>query len=374
MSETPARIAVVGAGWWSQGWHLPCLDRNPGSCIAAIVEPNPTPRASKILNQTMMTTAELAQHYGAPVFATFDELLADASVASSLNGVVICCSHSAHAEIGMKSLKAGLHVFMEKPMTVDVREARELTAAAEASGHLAFMVNNSANFRNQCLEAHRLVSVERALGEVQHVLCVMYSPLLWFFEDEENTGWVKPSGSMMGNGFGWGQLSHLLAWVFKVTSLEPCEVSALMTTSPKSGADIHDAALIRCASGATISLSGSCGWPGNNHTQATGKHIDIKVIGSKGILSYGGDDQQPSSGRLELRTHDGGGHVSDEGFLFENCEQDGNGPESLQNFVRACRGEEYVNGADARVGMHAVRALDAMYRSACSGGRPEPTG
>jgi hypothetical protein len=27
----PARIAVIGAAWWSQGWHLPQLQRNPVS-------------------------------------------------------------------------------------------------------------------------------------------------------------------------------------------------------------------------------------------------------------------------------------------------------------------------------------------------------
>jgi hypothetical protein len=33
----PARIAVIGAAWWSQGWHLPQLLRNPDAEIAAIM-------------------------------------------------------------------------------------------------------------------------------------------------------------------------------------------------------------------------------------------------------------------------------------------------------------------------------------------------
>ena len=53
----------------------------------------------------------------------------------------------------------------------------------------------------------------------------MYSPLLFLFDDPRNDGWVKPSGTMVqadgsGNGFGWGQLSHLLGWVLFVASLE----------------------------------------------------------------------------------------------------------------------------------------------------------
>ena len=53
----------------------------------------------------------------------------------------------------------------------------------------------------------------------------MYSPLLFLFDDPRNTGWVKPTGTMVqsdgsGNGFGWGQLSHLLGWVLFVGDLE----------------------------------------------------------------------------------------------------------------------------------------------------------
>jgi hypothetical protein len=34
----PARIAVIGAAWWSQGWHLPQLERNPDAVIAGIMQ------------------------------------------------------------------------------------------------------------------------------------------------------------------------------------------------------------------------------------------------------------------------------------------------------------------------------------------------
>ena len=77
-------------------------------------------------------------------------------------------------------------------MTVDVAEARALAArAAAASPRLAFMVNNTANFRPQCFEAKRLID-EGGVGDVHHVLCVMYSPLMFLFDDPANDGWVKP--------------------------------------------------------------------------------------------------------------------------------------------------------------------------------------
>jgi len=255
-------------------------------------------------------------------------------------------------------------------MTVDVAEAQVLAAHATAAG-VAFMVNNTANFRPQYFEARKLIR-SGELGTVHHILCVMYSPLMFLFDDPRNTGWVKPSGTMVqkdgsGNGFGWGQASHVLAWVLGAANLRVDEVTAITHRSEKSGADLTDAALIRCAGGASISLSGGCEWPGNEHgEEATGKHFDIKIFGEKGVLAYGGDDKKQSSGRLELRRHDGSSHVS-EGFLMENTEQAGNGPESMLQFIAACRGLEFRNGADQNIGLQAVRVLDAMYRSAASG-------
>jgi len=292
---------------------------------------------------------------------------------AKVDGVIICTAHSCHADMRMKFLAAGKHVLMEKPMTVDVAEARQLAAAASAAApKLTFMVNNTANFRDNCFDVRRLVQAGE-LGDIHHVLCVMYSPLMGLFDDPANDGWVKPSGTMVqpdgsGNGFGWGQISHAIAWPLFVGGLEVDEVTAMTHRSEKSGADLTDAALVRCKGGTSITVSGGCNWPGNEHgATRTGKWFDIKMFGSKGVLMYGGDDGDPSSGRLELRKHDGTENYVSEGFLMENTEKAGNGPESMQQFIAACRGLEYRNGANQEIGLQAVRFLEAMYRSAASG-------
>ena len=147
-----------------------------------------------------------------------------------------------------------------------------------------------------------------------------------------------------------------------------------MTWSKASGADMTDAAVIKCTNGATICFSGSGSVPGNAHADetnnenvhSTGKHISMRVFGTKGVLVYEGDDQDETSGKLVLRTRDGPCEIRD-GFEFENYEQDGMGPESLQSFIEACGGLEPYVGVDARIGMEVVKTLDAMYRSATSG-------
>ena len=368
----PARIAVVGAGWWSQGWHLPHLHRNSKASIAAIVDPTAQPTSP--MNPEMKSIAALSAMYSAPAFESLDELLAD-SAAAGLDGVVIGTNHASHHELASKAMHAGLHVFCEKPMTVDVGQAKDLVALAAAS-KTAFMVNNTANWRAQTCKAQKIVQAGD-IGEIRHGSVVFHTPLAWVFDDPSNVGWNEPSGSMLGNGFGWGQLAHPLAWLFMVSGLTPEKVFSFNGKGSKTAADMFDACSVLCTNGATVSVSGVAAIPGDD------KIIDNRLIGTEGALSYCGIDEdkgktslddasdsteepEVSAGQLSLSRFDGRTEVYP-GFEFENTDVDGVGPESLCAFIDACRGEPYFPGVDAEIGLKAVATLDAMYRSALSG-------
>ena len=77
-------------------------------------------------------------------------------VAACTDGVVVATSHSSHAEIGLKALHAGFHVFMEKPMTTDPAEASSLANAAVHQDKV-FLVNNTANFRESAQNVREVV-------------------------------------------------------------------------------------------------------------------------------------------------------------------------------------------------------------------------
>lgn len=359
---------MIGAGWWSQGWHLPQIHRSPDAKIIAIVEPNAEPVTSKTLKVELESTANLAEKYSAKMFNTSEDLIADKETLGKIKGVIIATSHAHHAELGILFLEQGKHVFMEKPMAVDLQDSKILSKTADQNDNLVFMVNHSANFRANCLKSREIVE-SGDLGEICHVLAVMYSPLLWFFDDSENESWTKPVGSMLGNGFGWGQICHLLAWVHYVADLRSKEVNCIMHHSEKSGADIMNAALVKCENGESISVSAGAFWPGIGVTQdEMSKHFDIKIFGTKGVLSYGGRDTDESSGKLEVRFHDDKKKAfSSEGFKMEDTAPEGLGPASLKNFVHACNGKEYVNGCDQNVGLRVVETISAMYESGKSG-------
>lgn len=68
-----------------------------------------------------------------------------------------------------------------------------------------------------------------------------------------------------------------------------------------------------------------------------GKLVDVKVFGQHGVLMYGGDDGDESSGALDIRFHDSSTQdVYVPCFQFENLSKAG--PESLDAFVDGCRG------------------------------------
>jgi predicted dehydrogenase len=370
-----ARIALVGAGWWSQGWHLPHLHRNPKAKIVAIVDPTPHPVSP--MNPDMQSVAALSKQYAAPAFDSLEELLA---TDIELDGVVIGSNHASHHQLATKAMEAGYHVMCEKPMTVDINEAKDLVAKAAATDKV-FMVNNTANWREKTRQAQAIVAAGD-IGEIRHASVLFHAPLSWVFNDPENKGWNEPSGTMTGNGFGWGQLAHPLAWLYMVSGLTPAKVFSFNGKGTETPADMYDSCSILCTNGATVTVSGVAAIPGDD------KIIENRLIGTEGILSYCGVDEDkgktsgdaPGKAESEVQGNAGGlsllrfdGRKEDfSGFEFENTDQDGDGPESLQNFLDACLGREYFPGADANVGLKAVATLDAMYRSAVSG-KAEPT-
>ena len=99
--KAKARIAVAGAGWWSQGWHLPHLATHPDVVLAAIVEPAAAPRSST--GDDLPGPDALGEKYGCPTFASVDALLESGL---ALDGLLVATPHATHAALGRAALEA----------------------------------------------------------------------------------------------------------------------------------------------------------------------------------------------------------------------------------------------------------------------------
>jgi predicted dehydrogenase len=112
------RIGVVGYGYWG-----PNLVRNfaetPGAEIAAVAD----------LDTNKLATVK-RRFPAVHTTTNFNDLLADASI----DAVAIATPVNTHYELAMAALKAGKHVWVEKPMTETFEQAQRLVEEAERRG------------------------------------------------------------------------------------------------------------------------------------------------------------------------------------------------------------------------------------------------
>jgi predicted dehydrogenase len=106
---------------------------------------------------------QVCREYDVRVYASGDEMLADARV----DAVVIATPSSSHRDWCERSLAAGKHVFVEKPLAGTLDDAAAITSAARSSGRVV-QVGFCERFNAQHLEAKRAVQAG-AVGRVRAI-------------------------------------------------------------------------------------------------------------------------------------------------------------------------------------------------------------
>jgi len=104
---------------------------------------------------------------------------------------------------------------------------------------------------------------------------------------------------MLGNGFAWGQSSHLFAFLYRILDVQPLDVHCRMTHSESTGADVSFSATVRCEGnndGPVMSVSETSLLGGNAHSNlSVPMEVRIDVFGTHGSLHYGGNDRDANS-------------------------------------------------------------------------------
>lgn len=112
------RVAVIGAGNYTRQALLPALKDTPAAL-------------DTIVSRRGATAAQAARDFGfARASTDTDSVLADVTIDS----VIVTTRHDTHADLTLRALRAGKHVFVEKPLAID-RE--ELDDVAELVNELA---------------------------------------------------------------------------------------------------------------------------------------------------------------------------------------------------------------------------------------------
>lgn len=192
-------VAVIGAGGFATGVHLPNLSRMAGVRIEAVCA-RTGPRAK-----------QAAERHGARFCTTdYNEVLADDRV----DAVVVATRHGSHAEIALAALRAGKHVFVEKPLALTEEDCASILGLAEQSGKLV-----SVGFNRRA--SRYALAAREALHAAPGPMALSYrcnaGPL-------PATHWTRDP--VDGGGRILGEAVHFFDWCCWLTRSRPASIHA----------------------------------------------------------------------------------------------------------------------------------------------------
>ena len=342
MTLGKARIGVVGAGWWSTYTHIPGLLENPNAELVAVCDTNEAARIRVV-----------EAFAGLKVYEDLFAMLAD----ESLDGVVVAVPHRAHHAVSAQCLNRGLHVMLEKPMTLTASDADDLLTRASACG-AEVIVGYPWNFTRTAVRARDVLS-SMQLGGIQHVQCMHSSMVIEFYRGNDaayqpifewtvaGPGDVYARPELSGGGQGHLQVTHSSGLMFFVTGLRAARVSTLMNTFGLP-VDLVNAMTVEFEGGSLGSVAST----GNVPVGDPGR-LDLHVYCEDGYLLL-----DAIRGVLVIRSNDGK-------VIEDRLDPEDTYPRfaTAANLVDVCLGAA-KNGSPGEVGLRSVEMLDAAYRSA----------
>lgn len=350
MPAAPVRVGVVGAGSWATLAHIPAVIGHPNAELVGLADPD-----ARRLERT-------AAHFGIAVTTADHHEL----ISAGLDALVIATPHTSHYPIACDALDAGLHILVEKPLTITAREARDLAERAHAADrHL--VAGYTFNFSPSSVAARDLVQ-SGELGDITLISCLFASSvddlLRGLPGDQEPYVLGGPridtysEPALAGGGQGQTQVTHAAEMLLWVTGLTARRVSALMANCG-AAVDVVDAMSFELDNGALGTIAST----GGLRSEQLPQH-ELRYYGTDGILL-----QDLVTGRVQLVDRTGEirelapGHGALE---IGDGYQVGRPVECLIELVRGSA----ENLAPAQSAVATVELLEAAYQSAAQGGIP----
>ena len=347
------RCAIVGAGWWGTTAHVPAVLAHPQAKLVAVQ------------HQDARTARKIARDFEVPhACTTLEEVLA----IDELDAAIVSSVPCAHYEQARALLARGLHVLIEKPMTITAAEAQRLVRLAERR-QVHFLISAPWHYTSHSIEAQRLVR-SGALGQLKMISILMtnfsvglYRGLPW-----ERLTSVRPKvqeaaepylnpgrtaycdARISGGGQSYCQLPHCAGYVGYLTGGQPAEVFARFDNDG-ADVDIYDAVNFKLGDGTLVSLAT------HGATMCSERHYEVRIYGARGMIL-----QELWKGTLEY--HDQDCKITKypplpEAEIYPSLEP-------ANNLIDAVLGRA-PNRSPASYGAFAMEVIDAAVRSARTG-------
>ena len=317
------KVGVIGCGGIAHG-HVHQLVSMDGVEVAALMDPDPQRIAA--MKRHLPAAANV------PPFDDYRKMLASAK----LDAAVICSPHNVHHEQIVDSLRAGLHVLVEKPMVSTVEHARSVMAEEKKAGKVVGI-----SYQRHCQGAYQFIKkcIEGSeAGPVQFVSAFQGQD--WFKATKGS--WrqdrqVSCGGQLNDSG------SHLVDIILWMTGLEAALVSA-QVDNLGTEVDINSAVTIEFTNGAqgNISIVGNCPvfWE------------DITIVCAEWAFFI-------RQGQLTYSTGTSGELHKVDGYRYGS-------PSTDHNFVDAIRGRAQVL-APTTCGLRTIELTEALWQAGETG-------
>lgn len=248
-------VLLVGFGYWGKNW---------GRTLHAMGELGVVCEANATLHEVIES-----QCPGTPVLTRLDEALSQPGI----EAVVIATPAGTHHRVAHQCLVAGKHVLVEKPMTLDPQESRQLVQMAEQQGTV-LAVGHLLLYHPALITLKRLIDAGE-LGEILSVQCTRVN--LGKIRNEENAWWSLAPHDLSIIAFLTGE------------TFEPVAATRMnLLGRPRIEDSVY--AQFQTASGKAASVQVSWYAPDKKH--------ETVVIGSRKIAVF--DDALPAGEKLRL--------------------------------------------------------------------------
>ncbi|MBD3349176.1 MAG: gfo/Idh/MocA family oxidoreductase [Candidatus Eisenbacteria bacterium] len=329
------KLALIGAGAWGQNLlrnlvHLRnadlvlCCDTDGGKCANAA-----------------------AEHKALRVCGDPDEVIESPEV----EAVVIATPASSHYELAVRAMEAGKDVFVEKPMTLSLDNARKLVDLADRESRVLMV--------GHLLEYHPAVEKMKELLDAGEI-----GEPYYLYSERVNLGRIRTDENAL-----WSFAPHDISIILYLLNQEPVEVAARGAAYIQP--DIEDVAFLWMQ------------FPGNRLAQVHVSWLDphkvrrTTLVGSKKMIVF--DDMQAAE---KIRIYNKGVEYNGQFAGYAEALSLRFGEVTVpvlkmreplriecEHFAD-CVAKRATPRSDGRDGLRVVRVLDAAQRSLKAGGAP----
>lgn len=338
------RMGIIGCGEIANGVHITGLLACKNAEITALCDIDP-----KALRDTQKRL-ELPDDC---LFEDYRDLLRSGLV----DAVSICTPNNMHFPIAMDAVACGIPYAVEKPVTLDEKEAELLYQATKEKG-LAHMVCFSYRFRAAARYARKLIQ-EGKLGRIYHV----YASYLQSWATKDQPYYWRFEKAQTGSGTLGDLGCHIIDLVRFLTGLEYVSVTASTGTIVKERkaldsdemrtVDVDD--WVHFLTEMTDGVSGV--FESTRFAMGRGNYQVVEIYGENGCIVYHFSNEK---NWVEVSI----GDTYTKNNVLTPLDVSQYGVSQMQSFVDLVNGEGDGLAADAEDGLICQHVCDSVLRSA----------